>query len=364
MIRHLYFHIPFCAKLCPYCCFYVETGRNNRKEFVDALLREVGLRAASFQIQPRTIYLGGGTPSALGVSQLDHLFRGLRERLDLSGLKEWTIEVNPATVSAEKARLLREHGVTRISMGVQSWDDEVLATLGRNHNRAQATKTFHELRAAGFDNLNIDLMFGVPGQTPRQWARTLANTVALQPEHISAYCLTYEQDTEYFRKLGRGEFRRNEDQEADFFETTMDVLGAKGYAHYEISNYAKPGFESAHNHAYWSGADYLGLGPSAFSTVGERRWQNVPDSARYMTQVSENALAETSAEQLDPALKRREAIAFGFRTKAGVPSAWLSETAAEVRKFHELGLIENIEDRYVLTRRGKLMADSVAEAFV
>lgn len=195
LIRHLYFHIPFCPKLCPYCSFYVEVGAKNKTTaFLDALLREVESHATT--MRPRTIYFGGGTPSALSVEQLDYLLSGLRQRLDLTELEEWDFEANPATVRAEKAALLKEQGITRLSLGVQSWDDGLLKTLGRIHDAAQAEQTFGVLREAGFRNLNIDLMFAIPGQTPAQWEETLARTIALGPEHVSVlphlrrgYCL-------------------------------------------------------------------------------------------------------------------------------------------------------------------------------
>lgn len=365
VIRHLYFHVPFCPKLCPYCCFYVETGgKNKTRRFIEALLREMEMQAAAHALQPATIYLGGGTPSALGISQLAQLLEGMHGVLDLRALAEWTIEINPATVSREKARLLREHGITRVSMGVQSWDDAVLRTLGRVHDSAQAARTFETLRAAGFDNINLDLMFAVPGQTREQWRATLERTIALRPEHVSAYCLTYEEDTAFFEKLRAGEFQQDENWDADLFEMTMDALGGAGFAHYEISNHAQPGHESAHNLAYWRGADYLGFGPSAFSTVGGRRWQNAPDSARYVEAIFRGETAVTFTEELDPDLKRREALAFGLRTSRGVPMAALAAWEPAVAEFRELGFIESAGDRVVLTRRGKMMADSVAEAFV
>ena len=234
-IRHLYFHVPFCPKLCPYCCFYVETGAKNKTTaFLDALLREVDAAKASYDVRPETIYFGGGTPSALTVEQLEYLLGGLRDRLDLSALREWTFEVNPATVRPEKARVLRAAGVSRISLGVQSWDDALLKTLGRVHDARQAEATFVTLREAGFDNINIDLMFAVPGQTLAQWQATLAKTIALRSEHVSSYCLTYEEDTAYFRQLQLGTFRQDDDRDADLFETTIDTLTGAGFDHYEI----------------------------------------------------------------------------------------------------------------------------------
>ena len=362
-IQHLYFHIPFCPKLCPYCCFYVEIGSKNKTTtFLDALLREVEMHAAD--LQPRTIYFGGGTPSALTCEQLDYLFSGLRERLDLSALEEWDLEANPATIRADKAALLKRHGVTRLSLGVQSWDDATLKTLGRVHNAAQAEETFHLLRAAGFTNLNIDLMFAVPGQTRVQWEQTLAKTIALNPEHISSYCLTYEEDTDYFRKLLGGEYRQDVELDATLFETTMDTLAAAGFAQYEISNYARPGRESRHNQAYWLGADYLGFGPSAFSTVGLRRWKNIPDTAEYTRRILAGESVESFREELTPTTRRGEIMAFAIRMREGIAAQDAEPWRDDLREFRELGFIEDRDDRIVLTQRGRMMADSVAGAFV
>lgn len=364
-IRHLYFHIPFCPKLCPYCSFYVETGTKNKTtRFLDALLREVELAGAAHELRPETIYFGGGTPSALTCDQLEYLLCGLRARLDLSALREWTFEVNPATVRADKARLLQDAGVSRISLGVQSWDDALLKTLGRIHSAAQAEKTFGTLREAGFGNINVDLMFAVPGQSLAQWQATLDRTIALRPEHISSYCLTYEEDTEYFRQLQLGAFRQDDERNAALFETTIDTLTAAGFEHYEISNYARPGFESAHNFAYWRGADYLGFGPSAFSTIGLSRWQNVPDTAAYTQRVLAGEKAAQFSEELTPATREGEVAAFAVRTREGIATASLNRWRQEVGEFRELGFLEDRGERTILTRRGKLMADSVAEAFV
>lgn len=340
--------------------------RNKSRRFLDALLAEVDRQHAAFRLAPATLYFGGGTPTMLSLSELEYLLDGLHRHLamrDLPGL-ECTFEVNPATVSAEKAALLRRLGVNRISMGVQSWDDGVLRTLGRAHSAQQARRTFATLRGAGFANINLDLMFAVPGQSLAQWRETLAETVALGPEHVSAYCLTYEEDTEFFDKLRAGSFAQDDDRDADMFEACLDALGAAGFAHYEISNYARPGRESRHNMACWAGADYLGFGPSAFSTCGERRWQNVPDSAAYTERMLAGESAVSFEEYLPPATRRGEIAAFGLRTSLGLPAAALQHRAAEVREFQELGLLQVAGDRVTLTRRGKLMADAVAEAFV
>jgi oxygen-independent coproporphyrinogen III oxidase len=364
-IRHLYFHIPFCPKLCPYCSFYVEVGSENKnQEFLDALLLEVDQAAERFEMKPRTIYFGGGTPSALRTQQLDYLFSGLHQRLDLAELEEWDLEANPATIRPDKSRRLRELGVTRLSLGVQSWDDNLLKTLGRIHSADEAEETFHILRDAGFTNLNIDLMFAVPGQTDAQWNATLEKSIALGSEHVSTYCLTYEEDTEYFRKLGAGEFSQDDERDARLFEHTIATLESAGLAHYEISNYARPGFESRHNLAYWLGANYLGFGPSAFSTVGLDRWQNIPDTAEYIRRIQSGAGGGEFRETLSARTRDGEILAFGLRTAIGVNQSAVSPWRNELKPFIEHGLVIEDGDRIRLTSRGKLLADSVAQVFV
>ena len=267
-------------------------------------------------------------------------------------------------MSPGKAALLQRLGINRISLGIQSWDDDLLNLLGREHNAKQGEESFDIFRGAGFSNINIDLMFGLPGQTLRQWQSTLERTVSLRPEHISTYCLTYEEDTEFFLRHARGEFRQDSDADAEFFAMTMSILEAAGYEHYEISNYARPGFRSAHNRAYWSGSDYLGIGPSAFSTTGMTRWQNIPDFRRYAEAVLAGESAIGSVEHLTPAMKRAEQIALSLRTDDGAPAPLLESFPNETREFVRLGLLQRARANFVLTRAGKALADSVAEAFV
>ena len=364
-IRHLYVHIPFCARICPYCAFYKDLlDRSQTRRFCEAILRDLDQQCASFAIAPETIYFGGGTPTALTTAQLEFLFEGLRQKLDLSFLEEWTIEANPGSVSTRKAALLRELGVARISLGVQSWDEKFLKLLGREHSAQQAEDSFHLLRAAGFSNINIDLMFGLPGQTIEQWRLTLQKTIALQPDHISAYCLTYEEDTEFFLRYARGEFCQDSDADAEFFEMTMSTLENAGYEHYEISNYARPGLSSVHNRAYWLGKDYLGIGPSAFSTVGMRRWQNVCDYRTYIDRVLSDQSPGESSENLTDEIKRTERIALSLRTCDGVSASDLKRFAQQTNEFIGFGLLRESNGNFVLTRKGKALADSVAEAFL
>src|SRR5213080_138656 len=360
-IRHIYVHIPFCARICPYCAFYKDLlDRSQTQRFCEAILHELKQLVAAHHVFPSTIYFGGGTPTALNIAQLELLLRGFHEQLDLSQLVEWTMEANPGSVSARKAASLKKFGVNRISLGVQSWDDELLKLLGREHNARQAEESFWILRAADFTNLNIDLMFGLPGQTTEQWFSTLEKTIALQTEHISAYCLTYEEDTEFFLRQSRGEFRQEPDADAEFFEMTMAILQDANYGHYEISNYARPGFESVHNRAYWLGKDYLGIGPSAVSTIGMQRWQNFLDYRAYIDRVLSGESPRGSSEDLTHEMKRTERIALALRTREGIPASELKSFRSETNELIALELLRESHGNLVLTRRGKTLADSIA----
>ena len=371
-VRHIYVHIPFCARICPYCAFYKDLlDRSQTSRFCEALLHELELNESRRRtgdrrslLRPSTIYFGGGTPTALNIAQLELLLRGFHERLELSQLVEWTIEANPGSVSARKAALLKKFGVNRISLGVQSWDDELLRLLGREHNAQQAEESFRILRDAGFTNVNVDLMFGLPGQTVDQWRATLEKTIALEPEHVSTYCLTYEEDTEFFLRHARGEFRQDSDVDAEFFEMKIGILEDAGYRHYEISNYARPGFESVHNRAYWLGKDYLGIGPSAVSTIGMQRWQNVCDYRAYINRVFSGESTRTTSENLTHEMKRTERIALGLRTRDGISASELKDFAQETDELIGLQLLRKSNGHFVLTRRGKSLADSITEAFL
>jgi oxygen-independent coproporphyrinogen-3 oxidase len=372
MIRHIYVHIPFCARICPYCAFYKDLlDRSQTRRFCDAILRELEQRQSPRRtgdrrslIRPSTIYFGGGTPTALNIAQLEFLLRGFYKQLDLSELVEWTIEANPGSVSARKAAILKKFGINRISLGVQSWDDQLLKLLGREHNAQQAEESFCTLRAAGFTNINVDLMFGLPGETIDQWRLTLEKTIVLEPDHVSAYCLTYEEDTEFFLRQANGEFRQDPDADSEFFELALSMLEGAGYEHYEISNYARPGFASVHNRAYWLGKDYLGIGPSAVSTVGMRRRQNVCDYRSYIERVLSDESPCASRENLTDEMKRTERIALSLRTREGVRAGDLKPFAQQTNEFIALGLLRKSNGNFVLTRKGKAVADSVAEAFV
>ncbi len=360
---HLYLHIPFCHRICPYCGFYKHTpGKLANRDFVEAILTEAGRRAPD-DFAPETVFFGGGTPTLLSPTLLERLLRGLQEQLDLGKVREWTIEANPETFDLAKATLMRELGVDRISLGVQSFQPGILETLGREHDAGDAIAAFHTLREAGFANLSVDLMFSVPGQDLDLWERDLTTAVGLAPEHLSVYNLTYEEDTEFLNRHRRGELDADENRDADLFHTAIDRLEGAGYAHYEISNYARPGFESLHNQSYWHGADYLGLGPGAVSTIAGERSRTLPDTAAYVRAVQAGLDTRREIELLSAADRRLETFAMRLRTREGVPLDWLPRLDP-LGSLIEEGLVKISGDHVILTRSGKAVADPIAGLLV
>ena len=321
MVKHLYIHVPFCHRICPYCSFYKHTfGKINQSELVDSVLNEISLRARKLELKIETIYLGGGTPTALSPKNLETLLNGINKTIDSSNLTEWVIEANPSTFDLNKAKIIRNNGVTRVSLGIQSWDPSTLKTLGRDHAPDEAEESFEILRSCKFKNLNIDLMFSVPGQSLETWNSDLQRTIEMKPDHISAYNLNYEEDTEYFEKLKNGEFNEDPEKDGKLFKLAMKVLRGSGYEHYEISNYALPGHQSEHNKANWSGADNIGIGPGAFSTVHGKRWRNVADTGKYIKLLKLKKIdqIETEREIIDASSFRTERIALELRTSRGI----------------------------------------------
>lgn len=360
----VYLHIPFCHRVCPYCSFYKHTpGATPIGAFIDALAVEAKSRLAG--ANPRTLYLGGGTPSMLSPSHLRKLFAALRETIDFDALEEVTLEANPATFDEAKARVFRELGVTRVSLGIQSLEAHVLETLGREHTPEQAAEAVAILRRAGMPSVNIDLMFSIPGQSRGDWTNTIRRAIELQPDHISAYNLTYEEDTAFFDSLKRGEMDADEDRDAEEFHAAHHLLEAAGFLHYETSNYAQPGHESVHNRGYWQGEDYLGLGPSAVSTTGRVRSKNVSDTARYVEMVHALGHATVESEAIDAEAWRMERIALGLRTREGIAVELLDSTAAakvETLAAEGLALIE--DGRMKLTEQGAALVDPIAGELV
>jgi oxygen-independent coproporphyrinogen-3 oxidase len=360
VIRHLYVHVPFCAKVCPYCAFHVHLGgAAAQREFVAALRTEWQRASAELPLTLETIYFGGGTPSILSAD----LFAELAQEI-LTPPQEFTLEVNPATVTPEKAAAWRAAGVNRISLGAQSFDPGLLQLLGRQHEPHDIVPTCQLLREHGFTNINIDLIFALPGQSEGTWEATLQAALDCRPNHISAYALTYEEDTPFFEKLQRGEWHQDEPREIAMFERTRELLGAAGLIDYEISNFARPGFESRHNLAYWRGADYLGLGPSACSTIGARRWKNVPDTAAYQQRITRGESVREELEEISAATRAKERIMFGLRMREGVARDEFVLESAQLKNLELEKLAFEEDGRVKLTPRGQLVADSVAAMFI
>jgi len=306
--------------------------------------------------------MGGGTPSMLSRTLLAELHSQLHRHYDLSELKEFTFEANPATFDLKKAQYFKEMGITRISLGIQSFDNDVLKTLGREHTREEAQATVPILRQAGISEINIDLMFSIPGQSLTSWRDTLESAIALSPDHISAYNLTYEEDTEFIKKYTTGEYIDDPDTNAEFFHLAHKLLTEAGYDHYETSNYAKPGAKSTHNKSYWQGAQYLGLGPSAVSTIHHTRWKNTPDTAAYIRQISSVGHAQTEIENLTDEDFRLERMALMLRTTEGLPTSVFTEAElprAEVLVSENLATIK--DNHFILTPAGSLLVDSIVE---
>lgn len=377
-VRSLYAHVPFCAHKCLYCAFYSEIpGRGDMDRYVQALLGEMGSIAG--RTKPDTIFFGGGTPSLLSVEQWKTLFARM-ERMGLSGAAEFTVECNPATIDREKADVFRSHGVNRISMGLQSFDDKILQRLGRVHSRDQAVASFKVLRAAGFDNINVDLMFAIPGQTLAQWRATLLEAIDLGSEHLSSYEITYEEDTPLFEQLQAGRIDVDEDLACEMYDTLVEEAGKAGVYRYEISNFARdnggnaiPSMACRHNVNYWRGGAYYGVGPSATSYVDGCRWTDYSDTGRYCDMIEQGRSPIESEETLSPLRRAGEIAAFGLRMSIGWPFDQFQKiTGFDLRKEWSKE-IESLTARglgcfdatgFRLTPKGLRFADSAAEAFI
>jgi oxygen-independent coproporphyrinogen-3 oxidase len=362
-----------------YCAFYSEASSGELvNRYVAALVREMEIIADD--LKPRTIFFGGGTPSLLNLRQWETILRAM-EKLDLLGAGEFTIECNPATVSEDKAKLLRDFGVNRISMGVQSLDEKLLGRLGRIHSRKQVFKSWDILRATGFGNLNLDLMFAIPTQTMEIWCDTLREAIAMQSEHLSSYEVIYEDDTPLFHQLQTGEFDVDEKLACEMFDELVSTATRAGFQQYEVANFAKgklsdgkiPMRACKHNVNYWRGGDFYGLGPSATGFVRGVRTKNWANTQLYCDQLEKGKRAIESNEELPPLKRAGETAAFGLRMNAG----WLfeefkrvtdfdlrNEWAGEMEQLVERDWGKISDDNFQLTLQGLRFADSAAEMFL
>ncbi len=297
----LYIHIPFCEKKCFYCDFYSIENQSRRNEFVSSLIREIELSSTNRMeyFNADTIFFGGGTPSLLSPAEIHSILEALKHHFTISSDAEVTIECNPGTVSVESLSGYRQCGVNRLSFGVQSFFDDELRFLSRIHNSQQATEAMVLAHKCGFENTNLDLMYGLPGQPPERVLTNLARAVELKPDHISAYNLIVEPGTPLFASVAAGEVKPLEElAEAKMFELTMSFLEKNGYEHYEISNYSRPGFQCRHNLKYWNCEEYLSFGPSAHSYFNGTRWWNVASLSNYLSELSADRLPISAKEEL------------------------------------------------------------------
>lgn len=334
--------------------------------FVGALLREAETQVARMgSASLETLYLGGGTPSMLSPSLLKRLLQGLRDIFEVAEKAEINLEANPATFGKQTAATYADLNISRVSLGAQSFDIQVLKTLGRTHGPDDIKRSVTLLREAGIENVSIDLMFAIPGQSLSQWKATLEEALDLSPTHISAYNLTYEEDTPFFTRLKEGSYNESEELNAEMFELAHGVLTSRGFRHYETSNYARPGFESRHNQSYWAGKDYLGIGPSAVSTISNHRWKNVPDTSIYLQQVEQNGHAEHDTEDLSQSQLDLERIALMLRTDGGVHRRHLTEVEPpRIECIVEERLAGWDGEHLVLRGRGPLLVDSIVNHLV
>jgi len=315
----LYIHIPFCLSKCPYCDFYSSTSLSAFPRFLDALFQEMAMYRNHFNSFD-TVYLGGGTPSLLRPQPLESILARARENFDLTGDTEITIETNPADLSQSSLESIRETGINRVNIGVQSFDQEVLRFLGRRHSVRQAILAIEASKKAGFHNIGLDLIYGVPGQTINSWINTLAQAVAFAPEHLSCYQLTLEATTPLGKRHQAGEFSiPGEELQCEFFMKTSQFLEESGYIHYEVSNFARETtLASRHNQKYWDHSPYLGLGPAAHSFQNNRRWWNHRSVNQYIAAINARNLPVEETEILTWEQLRLEALYLGLRTKKGV----------------------------------------------
>ena len=355
VVRHLYVHLPFCAHRCGYCDFVTAVGRHDTHgAYVEALLTELEIERGLLADRLDTVYLGGGTPTFTEPGALARLLAAL------PSAGEVTVEANPETVTPELALLLRAAGVTRVSLGTQSFQSGLLRVLERRATPDDVRRAFYYLRDAGFDNLSLDLIYGIPGESASDLSRDLEEALVLGPEHLSCYELEAKAGTRFTHAHGEDLARQAEAMES-YFEQVVEVLDGAGYRWYETANFCRPGRESLHNLAYWQGRDYLGLGIGAVSTVGPRRWQNAPSLGRYLAALAAGRRPPREIEPLAAETKLRERLMLGLRLDVPLPLAEVEPALdrAALGRLERLGLAEQSDGGLGLTRRGRFLGGGV-----
>ena len=366
-----YVHIPFCTQICYYCDFSKVFIKNQP---VDSYLEHLLQEFHSYEIQKlRTLYIGGGTPTALSAPQLETLLDGLTKNLDLSVLEELTIEANPGDLDADKIAVLKNSAVNRVSLGVQTFDDKMLKKIGRSHLEKDIYENIDRLKLAGFDNISIDLIYALPGQTMDQVKDNVEKAITLDIPHMSLYSLILENHTVFMNRMRRGKLPLpKEELEAEMFEYIIEELERSGFEHYEISNFSKPGFESRHNLMYWDNAEYYGIGAGASGYVNGVRYKNHGPIRHYLSAV-EAGNARVTEEHLSQREQMEEEMFLGLRKKSGVSITRFEEkfgTSFEdlygqvVRNLCHQGLLQVEGQQIRMTKKGLFLGDTVAEQFI
>jgi len=366
----VYCHVPFCASTCDFCAFYQEKPRRGDLDrYLDAMDREFDLLPQDRVVD--TVFWGGGTPGLLAAKDLERLGASMLKRFKRPP-KEWTIEMAPSTVKADKMAVLRDLGVTRISMGVQSFDAELLESLGRLHRPNQIYKAWDIVQSAGFAQTNLDLMFAIPNQRIEQWEAAIREAAQLGPSHLSTYCLTFEEDTALYVKLSKGELKIDEARELRFYERGWELLEELGYAQYEVSNFAKPESQCLHNLNTWRMTEWIGCGPSAASQYAGQRWQRPANIDTWAAGMQSGQPVREEIVDLDDSILFSDSVVFGLRMNAGVDLDALSSRYPEAetvdgvrslcRKLESEGLLVAEGAQVRLTHAGRLVCDSVGTA--
>lgn len=366
----LYLHVPFCSSTCDFCAFYQEKpSKKGRERYFQAL--EAELSSLSDPRLIRTVFVGGGTPGLLNVKEMKRL-GGLVRKVGLDSEYEWTVEIAPSEISFAKLESLAEMGVNRISLGVQTFDDSLMDALGRNHSPDKARRAYDMIREIGFDSVNLDLIFGIPGQSLAQWEDDLKKAVSLSPDHLSTYCLTFEEDTALFVKLSKGQVSRDPEREASFYERAWEFLPAQGFGQYEISNYSLPAKQCLHNLNTWRMHDWIGCGPSACSQFQGLRRRNFSNLEQWSSiWLEDRPLEYEECEALTSFDLARDAILFGLRMNEGICLAEIAHSfGLETMEFEPVSVFLNRLERvglghwqtdwFSLTPKGRILADAIA----
>jgi oxygen-independent coproporphyrinogen-3 oxidase len=365
----LYLHVPFCASSCDFCSFYQEQPKRGEIDrYLGAIERELEIHPPG---RVETAFWGGGTPGLLPADDLRRLGHAMTRAAGQPS--EWTVELAPSSVRADKLAALKEIGVTRVSMGVQSFDDVTLDALGRRHSPKQIMEAWELIQAAGFASRNLDLIFAIPGQDEQRWHEDLRRAIELQPDHLSTYCLTFEEDTAMFVKLSQGKVKIDRELEARLYRQTWEQLEANGYAQYETSNFARPGHACRHNLITWEMGAWIGYGPSSASQWGRRRWTNPANLDQWIQGIEAGAPVLEQVKDLSATDLLCDALVFGLRLNAGVDPAALAKRFATPLpervthlfvSLHEEGLMETAGAHVRLTGEGRMRADAVGVAII